>query len=59
MHSWEGAHMYGMGHDWIYAHLPVPFVFSMIYIGIFFAVACCFDKIRIWFWNKISKKFFA
>ena len=59
MHSWEGAHMYGMGHDWIYAHLSVPFVFSMTYICLFFIVACCLDKIRIWCWNRISEKLFA
>ena len=57
MHSWEGSHMYGMGHEWIYAHLPVPFVFSMIFIFLFFVIACCLDKIRIWCWIRISKKY--
>ena len=58
MHSWKGATMYGIGNTWIYANLPVPFVFSILYICLFFAIACCLDKIRIWCWKRISEKVF-
>lgn len=58
MHSWEGAAMYGMGHDWIYSHLSLPAIWSLLYIVLFFAVACCLDKVRLTCWNVIAKKFF-
>lgn len=58
MHSWEGAIMYGMGHKWIYDNLPVPAVWSLVYIIVFFIMACCLDKLRLFVWNHISIKFF-
>lgn len=58
MHSWKGATMYGIGNTWIYANLPVPFVFSILYICLFFVIACCLDKIRIWCWKRLSEKVF-
>ena len=42
----------------VYTNLPVPFVFAMIYICLFFAVACCLDKVRLWCWKRISEKAF-
>lgn len=57
-HSWEGAELYGMGMSWVSSNFPVPFVFAMIYICLFFAVACCLDKVRLWCWKRISEKAF-
>lgn len=57
-HSWEGAELYGMGMSWVSTNLPVPFVFAMIYICLFFAAACCLDKVRFWCWKRISEKAF-
>lgn len=54
-HSWEGGEVYGFGMKWISANLPAPFIFSMIYICLFFAAACCLDKIRLWCWKRIGK----
>lgn len=54
-HSWEGSELYGMGMSWVSTSFPVPFVFAMIYICLFFAAACCLDKVRLWCWKSISK----
>lgn len=56
-HSWEGAMLYGNMNNWISENLPIPFVFALIWIFIFFICACCLDKIRIYFWNKVSNLF--
>lgn len=53
-HSWEGGEMYGIGIKWISANMPLPFLFTMVYICLFFAVACCLDKIRLWCWKRIA-----
>ena len=53
-HSWEGGEMYGIGMKWISANMPMPFLFTLVYICIFFAVACCLDKIRLWCWKRIA-----
>lgn len=57
-HSWEGGEIYGSGMKWIFSNMPLPFVFSMIYICLYFAVVCCLDKIRILCWERISEKIF-
>lgn len=31
-------------------------LFAMVYILVFFAVACCLDKIRIFVWDKLIVK---
>ena len=53
MHSWDGVRMYGSGLHWIDTHLSIPFVWTMLYICIFFITACCLDKIRLFVWKKI------
>ena len=53
MHSWDGVSIYGYGLHWIDAHLPIPLVWTMLYICIFFITACCLDKIRLFVWKKI------
>lgn len=57
-HTWEGGEFYSRMNNWISANLPVPFVFAMLWIIVFFACTCCLDKIRIFCWNKISILFF-
>ena len=54
-HSWKGSKLYGMGMSWVSNNFPVPFVFAMIYICLFFAAACCLDKARLWCWKSVSK----
>ena len=58
LHSWEAAGWYGMVHRWIYDNLPMPAVWSLCYICVFFVVACCLDKVRLFVWNRISVKCF-
>lgn len=55
MHSWDGVQIYRFGLLWIDNNLSFPFVFTMLYIVIFFVVACCLDKIRILVWNRVYK----
>lgn len=55
MHSWDGVQVYRFGLLWIDNNLSFPFVFTMLYIVIFFVVACCLDKIRILVWNRVYK----
>ena len=55
MHSWDGVQIYHFGLLWIDNNLSFPFVFTMLYIVIFFVVACCLDKIRILVWNRVYK----
>lgn len=55
MHSWDGVQIYRFGLLWIDNNLFFPFVFTMLYIVIFFVVACCLDKIRILVWNRVYK----
>lgn len=55
IHSWEGAEMYSSGLKWIYDNLSAPFVISMVYIIVIFAVACVLDKVRIWVWDRVLK----
>lgn len=57
-HSWEGGEIYSLGMKWISDTMPVPFLFAMVYILVFFAVACCLDKIRIFVWNRSLAKVF-
>ena len=52
-HSWEGAEMYGVGMKWVSESLPVPFLFAIIYILLFFVAVCCLDKVRVWCWRKV------
>lgn len=52
-HSWEGGEVYGLGMKWISCNLPAPFVFSIMYICLFFAIVCCLDKIRLWCWKRV------
>ena len=54
MHSWDGVQMYGFGLHWIDTNLPMPFLWTMLYICVFFATACCLDKIRLWAWKFMS-----
>lgn len=52
MHSWgDGAWLYYTGLYWIYENLRLPFFAAMGYIVLFFMIACCLDKIRIFVWN--------
>ena len=55
MHSWDGVEIYRFGLLWIDNNLSFPFVFTMLYIVVFFVVACCLDKIRILVWNRVYK----
>lgn len=55
MHSWDGVGIYRFGLLWIDNNLSFPFVFTMLYIVVFFVVACCLDKIRILVWNRVCK----
>ena len=55
MHSWDGVGIYRFGLLWIDNNLSFPFVFTMLYIVVFFVVACCLDKIRILVWNRVYK----
>lgn len=59
MHSWDGVQMYADGLHWIDTHLPIPFVWTMLYICIFFITACCLDKIRLFVWKIISNRYFC
>lgn len=51
MHSWDGVAIYGYGLHWIDTNMPTPFVWTMLYIGAFFIIACCLDKIRFLAWK--------
>lgn len=55
MHSWDGVEIYRFGLLWIDNNLSFPFAFTMLYIVVFFVVACCLDKIRILVWNRVYK----
>lgn len=55
LHSWDGVEIYRFGLLWIDNNLSFPFVFTMLYIVVFFVVACCLDKIRIIVWNRVYK----
>lgn len=55
LHSWEGNTIYVNGLHWIDENLPLPAIATFIYIILFFAIACCLDKTRIWCWNNILK----
>ena len=55
MHSWDGVEIYRFGLLWIDNNLPLPFVFTVLYIVIFFVIACCLDKFRILVWNRVCK----
>lgn len=57
-HSWEGVELYGSINNWISENLPIPFVFALIWILLFFSCACCLDKFRIFCWNKVSNLYF-
>lgn len=59
MHSWDGVRMYAFGLHWIDISMPLPFVFTMIYIVLFFIAACCLDKIRVAAWNVVCDKLFG
>lgn len=50
-HSWEGGEIYSIGINWISANMPMPFLFKMVYICLFFSAACCLDKVRLWCWK--------
>lgn len=54
MHSWDGVQLYWGGLYWIDSNVSMPFFLTMVYIFIFFMLACLLDKIRIWVWNKFS-----
>lgn len=56
-HSWEGGGMYYAGLNWCAAHFTYSFLPCMLYILLFFAFACCLDKVRIFCWNKIYSVF--
>lgn len=58
MHSWDGVRIYAKGLYWIDQYLPVPFLFTVIYIILYFCIACCLDKIRIFAWNYSLAKVF-
>lgn len=53
MHSWDGVKLYSCGLHWIDVNLPMPFVWTMLYICAFFITACCLDKIRMFVWKNI------
>lgn len=55
LHSWDGVEIYRFGLLWIDNNLSFPFVFTMLYIVVFFVVACCLDKFRILVWNRVYK----
>lgn len=57
MHSWQGGNLYHDALFWIDKNVPVPFVMPIVFIVLFFAVACCIDKIRIFIWNKLLVNF--
>ena len=66
--SWSVKHLKAEGHDvdfrnplcggcglhWIDSNLPLPFLWTMLYICTFFITACCLDKIRIMAWKRIE-----
>lgn len=58
MHSWEGGSLYGPVHNWIYEKLSMPALWSLGFILVFFMVACCLDKSRLFVWNAIARKWF-
>ena len=55
MHSWDGVGIYAYGLHWIDDNLPIPFVFTIVYILGYFITACCLDKVRIWSWKKVCR----
>lgn len=57
MHSWDGVQIYSFGLHWIDANLSMPFLWTMLYICVFFVVACCLDKIRLLAWKRIEPYF--
>ena len=57
MHSWDGVQIYGDGLHWIDTYLPLPFIWTMLYICAFFIMACCLDKIRMFVWGRLEPYF--
>lgn len=53
MHSWDGGDLYYKGLYWIDSNIQYPFFASILYILLFFSVACVLDKVRIWFWQHV------
>lgn len=57
-HSIWNAHYFniGMVYTDLLKSIGVLEVYSLIYICLFFAMACCLYKIRLWCWNRIVLK---
>lgn len=58
MHTWEGAEMYYKVLDYIQDHFSFSVILSLLWILIFFILACFLDKIRIWVYNGTLLKLF-
>lgn len=57
MHSWAGAGAYFDVCRLIHDHLPVPFLFVLLFMMLFFVVAVFVDKVRMWLFEKIIGRF--
>lgn len=57
MHSWEGGAMYMAGLKWCDDNFEWSFLPCIVYIFLFFAIACSVDKIRIYCWQRVLSFF--
>lgn len=53
MHSWEGADIYYNVLNYIYVNVNMPVIVSLLWIVLFFMMACVLDKIRLFVWKKV------
>lgn len=58
MHSWSGAGIYFDVCRSIHDNMPLPFVFVLLFMGLFFVGAVIIDKIRIFLFEKTIGRFF-
>lgn len=57
MHSWEGSDIYYDVLNYIQTNVNMPVIVSLLWIVLFFVIACVLDKIRLFIWNRVVRLF--